>query len=297
MNSIVSIKVTAAIVATISVLILTVRAQTLYPVEPVSPAVETTSGMAVSVSPDAPAVGPVAPAPEVGETMLLSFERISENVTDAQGNITAKMYMDKPVLSLEPFDLQDATVNTSSAAAVISRVNAYFEEEAKGFFRGSEGSKRFAERHYDDFFDSVAARMGLYGDGTFVAAPLYCTVDSEVAYMTRDILSIKQSLDWMAGGVRDFYYYGSTFDLNTGELLTLDRFVGAGREDFEAKVFAQLEKNFSVGIEEIHDYERFLAQLREKDIGEHEFYYDGQNIRLIFNEDIRPGMGFILRYR
>jgi hypothetical protein len=242
---------------------------------------------------DAETIADDTSAAPADASMQLSLERISENITDAQGNILARMYFDKPILSREEFDLREKTVDDIA----VSRINAYFEEELRGFFYGSAQSKHFARGHYDDFFDSVARMRESLGDKALAKSPPYCTVDSEVAYMTRDILSIKQSFDLMDGGARTLRYYGSTFDLNTGELLTLDRFVGAGREDFEAKVFAQLEKNFSVGIEEIHDYERFLAQLREKDIGEHEFYYDGQNIRLIFNEDIRPGMGFILRYR
>ncbi|MDR2087769.1 MAG: hypothetical protein LBP73_00245 [Clostridiales Family XIII bacterium] len=263
--------------------------------ESAPPAGETTFG-------DTSSGSPAEPAPAVGGTILLSFERISENATDAQGNILARMYIDKPVLSLEPFDSQDGTSAAMNALTgkrddnpVISRINAYFEEDVKGFFYGSEKSKHFAQGWYDYFFECVERKREASGDEVLANSPFFCTVDSEVAYMTDEMLSIKQSFDWMAGGVRNLNYYGSTFDLRTGELLTLDRFVNDGREDFEAKIFAKLRERFSIGEEEIHDYEYFLAQLREKNIGEHEFYYDGQNIHIIF-DGIFPGMGFVLRY-
>ncbi|MDR2088489.1 MAG: hypothetical protein LBP73_03935 [Clostridiales Family XIII bacterium] len=268
------------------------------PAEPLSSAGETAPGGA---APD----GLSEPVPSAGGTMLLSFERISENVTDAKGNVLARMYMDKPVLSLEPFDSKDgasaimnAMSGTSDGDAVISRINAYFEEDVKGFFYGSEKSKHFADAEgwHDYFFESVAGMREGYGDEALADSPLFNTVDSAVAYMSDEMLSIKQSTDWMAGGVRNLRYYGSTFDLRTGELLALDRFVNDGKEEFEAKIFSELRERFFIDKDEIHDYEYFLAQLREKDIGEHEFYYDGQNIHLIFNEDIATGMGFILRY-
>lgn len=193
------------------------------------------------------------------------------------------------------FDAGAALSGKSVDNALTSRINAYFEEDIKGFFYGSEQSKHFAQGWYDYFFDSVARMRESYGDEILAKSPLFCIVDSEVVYMTQDILSIKQSFDWMAGGVHNLHYYGSTFDLNTGELLTLDRFISDSKEDFEAKVFSNMKKNHSIGKDGIHDYESFLKQLREKDIGEHEFYYDGQNIKLVFN-DILTGMGFILQY-
>jgi hypothetical protein len=238
-------------------------------------------------------------ASAVGGTILLSFERISENVTDAQGNILAQMYIDKPILALEEFDLYETSQESDADDAIISRINAYFEEDAKGFFYGSEQSKHFAVGSYDYFFDTVAERRKYYSDEEILADTLlHCTVDSKVAHMTRDILSIRQNLDWIAGGVHNLRYYGSTFDLNTGELLTLDRFISDNKETFVEKVLSEMRTAYPYDTpnNDFDDYENFLAQLNENDISEQEFYFDGHGVHLIFNKNVARLGGYIIRY-
>jgi hypothetical protein len=165
----------------------------------------------------------------------------------------------------------------------------------KAFFYGSGKSKHFAQGQRALFFEYVERVRESRGDGVLAKQPLYCTVDSEVAFMADGILSIKQSFDRPVDGLRTLHYYGSTFDLRTGELLTFDRFVRDGKEEFKAEVLSKLRESFSLDEDGFYNREHFLKRL-EKDVGEHEFYCDGQGIRLVFNEDIRTAMGFIVRY-
>jgi hypothetical protein len=178
------------------------------------------------------------------------------------------MYFDKPVL-----------IGDSDA---FTKINAYFETECQGFFFGSEKSKHFKEGFRDWFYECVYNTRERYGDDVLAKSPLYNKVDSEIVFQSPEILSIKLTQNWMAGGVHNVYYYGANFDLNTGELLYPNHFVHTNISTFNDQVISLLYNHLSVyGIQGFTIRTEIEEKHKNDQFDDYEFYYDGKDIYLI----------------
>lgn len=227
----------------------------------------------------------------------VTFDRVASYTEDEEGNILAEMYFDKPVLS----------GNSETA----QKINAYFDAECTGFFDGSDQSAHFKDGLYDQFAESVESMRGIYGDDAFIKSPLYSTVKTEIVYMSPDILSVKESQEWMAGGAYSYRCYGATFDLETGALLPADHFIDADIETFNGQVISLLYDYLSeYGVLGITDREAFNenweAGITNRDIFEdehmrktfedYEYYFDGADIWLIFHEYSQMDNSYVIQY-
>lgn len=106
------------------------------------------------------------------------------------------------------------------------KINAQIEEVGEAFV--SEQSYRIyeSEEEMEDYLE--LAGMG-YGD-------LFYDMSAEVTHNGDGILSIRMGMDWFMGGVFNADYYGMTFDLSTGEELTVLELIGGDAEEAEQKL-------------------------------------------------------------
>jgi len=78
----------------------------------------------------------------------------------------------------------------------------------------------------------------------------YVSADYKFEYMKDNILSISAYLDGGAGGVSWAGLSGDTFNLETGEKLTLDQIFKVSSEEYRDKVFGLIADEISKAIEE-----------------------------------------------
>ncbi len=212
----------------------------------------------------------------------VSFERVGLYFEDEHGNVIAEMYFDKPVLNGE----SDA----------VASINAYFDKECKGFFYGSEDSANFKESHYNDFSGTVDTFRDYGILSKYIDAPLQNTVNSEITYMSRDILSIKLTQFWWAGGVSNTYFFGATFNLETGELIPLDYFITADIETFNEQVLDFFRETFSFGPEEYEQYAHYNYTDYNYYFTGYTYINSGANVCITFNDGSLFRYGYILNY-
>lgn len=119
----------------------------------------------------------------------------------------ATIYYEKPIVS-----------GDSEAA---KKINAYFDQEEKCWLEGEAGRISFYEEDYlDEFMEGYGRMLERYGEEILSDAPCIHTIDTRIKYLDDHILSIMQIA---TGRFEAGYtlYYGSTFDLDTGELLSI----------------------------------------------------------------------------
>jgi hypothetical protein len=135
------------------------------------------------------------------EEAQIQIERIDESIKSESGEILAYIYYDKPVV--EGVELSE-------------KINTFFENEKDGWFNGANRLTHFLQDWIQNFKESVSVNRVRYGDDAISKQPFLYTVDSDVAFMDEDYLSIRQIVTFQTAGKRSWYYYGSTFDLHTG---------------------------------------------------------------------------------
>lgn len=75
----------------------------------------------------------------------------------------------------------------------------------------------------------------------------YNFVKAKVTYNKNNIISIKYSQEWFAGGVHNLWDYGETYNLKTGKKLTLQNVAkkGAGKKVLKEDIYNKLNKSSS----------------------------------------------------
>ena len=140
----------------------------------------------------------------------VTIERTDRSLVNEDGLTIAIIYYDRPVVSGD--------------TAVAEKITEFFEEEEQDWFAGTGRLLDFPGNDYGNIFDHflgrVADRRERYGDEYVAEEPCLYSLESRIMYMDDNILSILQIEEEREerGG---HYYYGCTFDLNTGELLEL----------------------------------------------------------------------------
>lgn len=213
------------------------------------------------------------------DNITINYERVEETVKDKQGNIIAEMYFNKPVFG--------------GSSPLIKKLNSYFENEVQGFFNGYEKSLHFKKSQRDHFFESVTEMRTLYEDDILAKSPLYYKVEIELQ-CDNNILSFKETEDWMAGGIRNTYYYGITVNKETGDILSLENIADEDIKNFNDKVILALNNELNENSRE-YDLEPLFSEIENYNFSDYEFYCDENNIYIIFNYEIFSTGGFILK--
>jgi hypothetical protein len=212
------------------------------------------------------------------------FERVREPVEDTQGNVLGELCYERIVLSDD----------TKAATAI----NDYFAAEARAFFDGDGKSRRFPLGTREDFLRSVAQWRESLGDVPLSESPLYCVVNMAVTHADKDILSVRENFFWMGGGVSNLYYYGDTFDLATGELLTLDCFVDEDAADFNAMALEAIQRDLGECFAYYDQSNDTTKRISALSLADYEFYFDsGGDLYLIFNQEVYSDGGYILPFQ
>lgn len=213
------------------------------------------------------------PASTKISNIAFTINKEEQNIMSSDGSILAKIYFERPILS--------------GGSNSISAVNEYFDTEEEAFFLGAYHTEIFEGNRYQNFVESVE-RFIRYHEEDLVAMPLEYSVTSEVTYLDDQILSVKETVYWMAGGVSNEHYFGVSFDLNSGCPISIEDFVNKDIKSFNKEIIELLVNNGDFGQPQIED------EINNYTFSDYAFYYTGKEIILVF-----PGLpqkGIILSY-
>lgn len=151
-----------------------------------------------------------APTPVPIDSVTYNIERKDHSISDENGNVLLEHFYDLVVLEGET----DA----------IQAINAALEADYQQFVESNKSVNQ----------DSVA-QFGGNPNLTLTNA-----MSGQVTFNEHGVISIVHSLNWMMGGIHNVVYSAMTFDLNTGEKLTLPTlFMDTPKNSVEAYVEAK----------------------------------------------------------
>ena len=150
--------------------------------------------------------------PAVLDSAEFEVQRTDNSFRNASGNVLVEIYYDKVVL------LGD----TPELAAI----NALTEQDCGAFLNADPKALFGSAEETEDFLKN----MGMdYGE-------LFYTASASVTHNAGGIFSIRITTDWFMGGVFNEDHYGLTYDLRTGDAVTLESLSELPREEFTQQV-------------------------------------------------------------
>ena len=194
------------------------------------------------------------------------IERMDQSIYDEGGRLIAIVYYDKPVIQGD--------------SEAVKKINAYFDNEAEAFYDRGTGISWLSQiNFYEDFKNGMELMKERWENEMLSQHPTHYTMDTSVCYMDEDMISIVQVWNYNLEH-NDWYCYGSTFDLQTGELIPITKLVNIKPEGMK-EIF------LSVAYEEAEEYEVLKGDNYVIDDYGHcvdmkyQYFYDGKFYYLI----------------
>ena len=210
----------------------------------------------------------------------VTIERTDRSLVNEDGVTIAIIYYDRPVVSGD------------SVAA--EKITEFFEKEEQDWFAGTGRLLDFPGNDYDNLFDCFLGRVadmrGKYGDEDVAEWPCIYSIETRIVYMDDDILSIMQIMEKRTER-REYNYFGSTFDLKTGELLKLTDLTDMSSEDV-GNILSEV--GYPAPFNELSDDYTLVSYGEEINMA-YQFFVDEQYLYLLDNTRRNYNDGIIYR--
>ena len=207
----------------------------------------------------------------------VSVERTSRPVTNEKGQVLGIVYYERPVVSGD--------------SEAVRKINAFYEREEQEWFDGYGRNTLYNEDRYAYFLESVEIMRERYGDEVLSKDPTRYTINTRIMFLDEKYLSVVQISNWYTEH-NSYYYFGSTFDLNTGELLPITDIVDISPGDMK-KIIADATYEQYYG--DLSDEYVITYYGKETDM-RYEYFYDGTFIYIIDNSGEYWMDGIVIRW-
>ena len=195
-------------------------------------------------------------------TLEVTIERTDHSVFNEEGLLLASIYYDRPVV----------TGDTVAA----EKITEFFEDKEMEWFLGFRSPLDFKEEDTNYYNHE-------FGDFLY-------TIETIIVYMDDDILSIMQIMEKRTER-REYNYFGSTFDLNTGELLKLTDLTDMSSEDV-GNILSEV--GYPAPFNELSDDYTLVSYGEEINMA-YQFFVDEQYLYLLDNTRRNYNDGIIYR--
>ena len=208
---------------------------------------------------------------------LFSIERVDNSISSNYG-ILGEIYYEK--------------LNVSSRINFSDEINAFFERECQEFLSWTPSRfNDFEEGRLDRFMESLSHFIDINGEEEMVTCPLQHYVDTEVVLLTDNILSVRRICFGSFGGPTGTSYFGSTFDLSNGKLMSLDQFMDVDILEFTNELIGFLSEN-----ETSYPLDDMNENFEGRDYCDFEFFYDSEFLYIVLNHWHVQGNNFVLKW-
>ena len=207
----------------------------------------------------------------------VSVERTSRPVTNEEGQVLGIVYYERPVVSGD--------------SEAVRKINAFYEREEQEWFDGYGRNTLYNEDRYAYFLEAVEIMRERYGDEVLSKDPTRYTINTRIMFLDEKYLSVVQISNCYTEH-NSYYYFGSTFDLNTGELLPITDIVDISPGDMK-KIIADATYEQYYG--DLSDEYVITYYGKETDM-RYEYFYDGTFIYIIDNSGEYWMDGIVIRW-
>lgn len=206
----------------------------------------------------------------------VSVERTSRPVTNEKGQVLGIVYYERPVVSGD--------------SEAVRKINAFYEREEQEWFDGYGRNTLYCEDCFTDFLEAVEIMRERYGDECLSRDPVRYTINTRIMFLDEKYLSVVQISNCLTEH-NSHYCFGSTFDLETGKLVSIDALADLDAEGLKKIIEDGIGKN-KIYSEVKGD--NYLIHYYGNEIEmNYEYYYDGNNFYIILNR-MEMGDGVIV---
>lgn len=197
----------------------------------------------------------------------ISIVRNDKSILNDLGQVMAIVYYDKPVVIGD--------------VKIAQKINVFFDNEEECWFGGNGRLTGFSDDYYGRFIESFNTMKENYGEEDLIKYPLRYTVDTEIKLLDENTLSILQiTTNWIQQ--RHWNYYGSTFDLETGELVPITDLVELDAEGIK-KIIVDATYDSSGYYDELGEENYIISYYDMTFDMRYEYFYDGEYFYIIDN--------------
>lgn len=217
--------------------------------------------------------------------------RSDRSIKDENGDIQAYIYYDKPIFS-------------GGKENVMRKINDFFNNDCKEWYGVEETKHKRIKSYYSyDSFRKLALDNinNAKNSNAIKEQPFKHIVNTKIIFVNEKIVSVLQSYSFGTMGPRSVFYYGSTFDLKTGEQIAFDEISNFEFESFEKKIVPFLVEKMSEYYPYKKDIELYYSKynninsIENKD-KKYNYYYDGTSFYLINNDTAFVHSGIIIKW-
>lgn len=198
----------------------------------------------------------------------VSVERVSKPIINDDGQILATVYYERPVLSGD--------------SAVAKKINQFFEQEEQDWFEGRASRLTlYNEDYFSDFKEGVDTICELYKDEETLVNWMRYAVDTWIVLLDDDLLSVVQITNVYVAHC-NWHYFGTTFDLETGDLVPIDSLIDITPEKMK-KIIEDTSEPVTETYDELKDDNYIIHYYGTEVAMNYEYFYDGKNYFIIIN--------------
>lgn len=194
----------------------------------------------------------------------------------------------------------------------IDKINAYLEADYKNWLNGESRLNFYNANSYNYAMDQLNQVLEYQGKEIAERNPHRDTVESKVMFLNENLLSIKQYSYGVGVGPSAMATFGLTFDLKTGEVLSIDKLIDISADELKNKILDYIsnhikeygnpdnyESNYLPYYEvyapnENHDF-KLGGGSKTVDLN-YSYYYDGKYYYIITQEYPRYNVDGILKW-
>lgn len=240
----------------------------------------------------------------VKDAYKIKIERIDKSFYNKDERLIGSCYYDKPIFKSKNKQLD-------------KKINGFFDKDIQEWNQGTSRFDFYYENNHDNDNRSVQEQLKesiqlfseIYGENAVLQSPLYSSIETYISYMDENYISILQVNRTNFGGPNGLSYFGTTFNLKNGEIISFTEFVDVSATDFKKTILSYLKSYFKYNkmdikymeeFNEIYEYKQnksFKVLTSEIPIQlNYEYYYDGKNINVIMNFGFVGGRGSVLQW-
>lgn len=168
----------------------------------------------------------------------------------------------------------------------------YNKVQLKGKSKAIKKINNAIEKDYKHFAKGIG-NLYDYAEHSFMDATFFWTAKSKVTYNKNNIISIRITTDWFAGGVGNTNRYGLTFNTKTGKKLGIKSVCNYSTKNLRKTVQSKLKKKYGSELWEDH-----ISNYKEKtkNISKYKFYLNPGKKCVVCFEPYSVGYGGWYRY-
>lgn len=174
------------------------------------------------------------------------------------------------------------------ALAVISYEKLILDGDLEAFKKINQSIKKDCDRMFKEYKENLFEYAQIdYEAGTKKNIDYYCRFKTAVTYNKNDMISLKITMTWYAGGVSNKSSYGLTYNLKTGDKLKVSDVLEGSSSDIKKKIITETKKylqNLTDTKWSKEEIKESIDRISEYKLNDFKFFLKSNKVYICYDE-------------